>query len=464
VAGWCAAPDGVWWAEWLIQPSKFEPTSPEGRERYEKWSRLLHDVKLRVWGTVLGGEVERREILSARAPWLSGMAEEHRRAKVIALKDALDFFIESRRAEKEPLASTFVHVLEPYNSGQAPVLADVEVLAGETDDAAAGCAVRLNVRREDGEDKTSDLLVATTLNGGSFRARDIALQGRLGVACRHGPGLLLYDGTELQATDVGVTLEPGWRLKLVDPIGDLTGRPEQGALVADCARALPTDGTLTGRTLTVYHQISDIHTTGYTIERIEHLGQQRYRIDLRGKPTFIQNRMFVRKLVKDKPRHVYGTTWLYKGSGLGAYRGRRIRFPRTGFSCAIRQPLYVAKSGLDLLELDAVPGEGDIQVGDPMIVYSIQPGDALVIPSLFAARAVKSGRRNGLELRLFTTGTATLRLPEKFQVESLVSGRKRARFSERASQGQLAITIDHSGLNDGRAVLRLKARKATSQN
>jgi len=143
---------------------------------------------------------------------------------------------------------------------------------------------------------------------------------------------------------------------------------------------------------------------------------------------------------------VYGTTWLYKGGGLGLYRGRRIRFPRSGFSCAIRQPLFVVKSGLDLLELDAVPEENDVQVGDPIIVYSIQPGDTAVIPSLFAARASRKKRRSRVELRIFTTGTAALRLSDNYQVRSLVSGGKRARFSEQTGAGQLTITIDHSAI------------------
>ena len=452
-------PAGAWWAEWLIQPSRFEPTSPEGCERYENWSRLLHDVTLRVWGGALGGDVETDEILSARGPWLSGMAEEHRRGKGIALKDALDFFIESRSAEKEPLESTFVHVLDPYNHDQGPALEKVELLEGESDEGAAGCAVRLRVRRDGSAEQAGDVLVATTVNGGAFRGRDILLQGRLGMAYGDGMSLVLYDGTELRTANVAVSLEPGWRLKLVDVVGDLTGHPEQGALIVDCPRALPTDGTLTGQMLTVYHQISDIHTTGYTIEHIRHLGQGRYCIDLRGNPTFIQNRMFVRKLVQDKPCHVYGTTWLYKGAGLGLYRGRRIRFPRSGFSCAIRQPLFVVKSGLDLLELDAVPEENDVQVGDPMIVYSIQPGDTVVIPSLFAACVSKKKSRNRVELRIFTTGTAALRLSDSYRVRSLVSGGKRARFSERTADGQLTITIDHSAIKDGRAVLRLKARR-----
>ena len=450
-------PDGVWWAEWLIQPSTFEPTSPEGRERYEQWSRLLHDVRLRVWGAAVGGGVESGEIVSARGPWLSGMAEEHPRGKVIALKDALDFFIESRSAGKEPLESTFIHVLEPYNSDQGPALAAVDVLAGKTNKAAAGCAVRLRLKTERSADETRELLVATTVDGGAFRGRDIHLRGRLGMACAEGLGLVLYDGTELRTEHVGVALAPGWRLKLVDVIGDLTGHPGEGALVVDCSRALPVDGTLAGQMLTVYHRISDVHTNGYTIERVGRLRRRRYRIDLRGNPTFIQNRMFVRQLDSDNPRHVYGTTWLYKGNGLGLYRGRRIRFPRTGFTCAIRQPLFVVKSGLDLLELAATPGEDDVRVGDPMIVYSIQPGDTVVIPSLFAVRAAKREARGRVDLRIFTTGTATLRLPDRYEVSSLVSAGEAARFSARTGKGELAITIEHSALRDGRAVLSLNA-------
>jgi len=444
-------PDKMWQTEWAIQPSRFEPASPEGRKKYEEWARILHDVNLRIWGYAGGSKAEKTEIISARGPWPSKMVEKKRKGRLIALKDTLDYFIESRRAEEEPLESTFVHVLEPYNPGQQPVLADVEVLEGEGESAAGGCALRLKVQKDNRQDDTSNVFLATTLNGGAFHTKDIRLRGRLGMVCRDNLNLVLYDGVELQTRDVKVDLEAGWRLQLVEVIGDLSGRPEEGALVVDCAHPLPTDGTLAGQMLTVYHQISDLHTIGYTIKSIKHLREQRYRIDLQWGPPFIQNRMYVRKLDKKKPCHVYGTARLYKGSVMGLYQGRRIRFPRTGFSCAIRN---VSGS----LELDTTPGENDIQVGDPMIIYSIQPGDTVVIPSLFAARAVKRDARDDVELRIFTTGTATLRLPDSYQVTSLVSGGRRARFRKRKREGRLTITIDHNAIKDGRAVLSLSTR------
>jgi len=450
-------PDKAWRAEWLIQPSKFEPVTPEGRKRYEKWSRILHDVKLRMWGFSYGGNVGNSEILGARGPWPSGMAEEDKRGKVVVFKDALDFLIESRWIEQAPLESCFVHVLEPYNPSQGPALADVEALTGETNDATGGCAVRLSVRKNNSEDNTSDLLLATTVDGGTFQGKDIHLQGRLGMACRDELSLVLYDGTELQAQDFGVSLESGWRLELENVVGDLTGDVGESALIVTSANPLPTDATLAGQTLTVYHQISDIHTTGYTIDRVRSLGKHRYRIDLRGQPPFIQYGTRVRKLDKDNPFHVYGSSPNNKGACSGLFQGRRIRFPRTGFSSAIRAILWARKSGTDLVAMKTAPREADVAVGDPFVIHTIQPGDEVVIPSLFAARAGATDN-DQVDLRIFTTGTATVRIPDIYQPMSLVSGGKPIVFEHKETAGRLAITIDHGSIEDGRAVLSLSVK------
>ena len=450
-------PERIWQAEWLIQPSKFEPITRGGRKRYEEWARILHDVKLRIWGSAYGSKVENTEIIGARGPWPSGMAEEHRRGQVFVLRDALDFLIESRRAEQAPLKSTFVHVLEPYNPEQGPALADVEVLRGETSEAADGCAVRLKVRRGSSEDKTSDLIVATTVNGGAFRRSDIRLRGRLGMVCRDDLGIVLYDGTELQTEGLGVVLEPGWRSELVDVVGDLTGHVGESALIVACPHPLPTDETLAGQMLTVNHQISDIHTTGYTIDRIRSIGQRRYRIDLRGQPPFIQFRTLVRKLDKENFTHVYGSSPNSKGACCGLFQGRRIRFPRTGFSCAIKAMLWARQSGTDLIEMETSPKETDVAVGDPLIIHTIQPGDEVVIPSLFAARASEA-KKDHVELQMFASGTATLRIPDDYQPVSLVSGGKPIPFEQKVSEGHVAVTIDHNTIRDGCAVLSLSAR------
>jgi len=450
-------PNRAWQAEWLVQPSRFEPVTPKGRKRYAPWARLLHDVQLRMWGAVRGSRAEDAEILRARGPWPSGMAEEHRRGKVFAFEDALDFLIESRRAQEAPLQSTFVHVLEPYDPEQGPTLSEVEVLEGETTDAADGCAVWLRVREGSGEDRASDVLVATTVDGGAFRRSDIQLRGRLGMACPDELAIVLYDGTELQTEGLGVTLEPGWYAKLEAVVGDLTGHVGESALVVTSAHPLPTDETLVGQMLTVHHQISDIHTTGYTIDRVRSLGQQRYRIDLRDQPPFIQYQSRLRKLDTKEPCYVYGSSPNTKGPCSGLFQGRQIRFQRTGVTRAIKAILWARTSGTDLIEMETPREKGDVAVGDPFVIYTIQPGDEVVIPSLFAARARKPGE-NRVDLRVFTTGTADLRIPDRYRLMSMTSGGKRAAFEQKTIRGQMSVTIDHGSISDGRALLSLSVK------
>jgi len=447
-------PTGVWRAEWLIQPSEFEPVTVEGRKRYKKWKEILHDVKLRIWGFVNGDEIENDEIITARGLWPSGMAEKSKRGSVVALADTLDFLIESRWSGEAPLTSTFVHLLEPYNPDQGPALVDVEELKGESDEATDGCAVRLKIRKGESKDQTSELLVATTVNGGDFQGQDVRLRGRLGMVCRDDLNLVLYDGIELHTEDFGVELEPGWRLKLVEVVGDLTGHPEESALIVDSTRPLPTDKTLVGQMLTVYHQISDIHTTGYTIDNIHSLGGSRYRIDLRGCPPFIQFKTRVRKLDENNSSRVYGSSPNTKGACGGLFQGRRILFQRTGFSSAIKAILWARESGTDLIEMETARGEGDIAVGDPFIIHTIQPGDEVVIPSLFAVRRDKM-EKDHIDLKIFSTGTAKLRVPDHDRKISLVSKGQPVPFSHEKKGNQIEIIIDRNNIKDGCAVLRL---------
>ena len=447
------APEGVWRAEWRIRPSKFEPVTKKGRKRYAKWKRILHDADLRMWGFVDGDRAERDEILAARGPWPSAMVEKGRRGEVYAFVDALQFLAVARRARKAPLTTTFVHVLEPRNPDQPPTLDAVEPLRAAARDEAAGVGVRLRTRK--GSGPALDVLFATTANGGDFRSGDFALKGRLGMACPEALSLLLYDGTGLRVGGLGVSLDPSWRLKLVEVGGDLTGRPKESALIVQSDRPLPTDATLAGQMLTVEHRVSDIHTSGYTIARVRGLGAGRYRIDLRGTPPFIQFRTRVRKIHGRNPRMVFGSTHNTKGACCGIFAGRRIRFPRTGFTSAIKAIRAARESGTDLIEMATTPRKGDIAVGDPFIVYTIQPRDEVVIPTLFAARASKVEGAS-LKLRVFTTGTATLRLPGRYRPVSLTSGGRPVPLALRRGDGQVVVTIGRGALRDGRAELNLK--------
>ncbi|MDD4200934.1 MAG: hypothetical protein PHS19_06080, partial [Eubacteriales bacterium] len=273
-------PKEVWQIDWLIQPSQFEPVNTIDRESYTPWKRILHDVKLRVWGKSFGSLTGNAEILSARGPWPSMTGPKNYRLgrfpKVIALKDAMNFIIESRIAQSRLLESTFVHIYEPYNPEQNSVLSSVKI----EKETSSGCGVFL-------ETKTGqNISVAVTQDGREFKLNDLQLNGRLGIMSKGALSLLLYDGTLFTTKHFGVNLDRGWRLKLIKVIGDISGNPKESALIVRSESSIPIDKTLCGQMLTVYHKSG--RTTGYTIDKVNSIPDNKYRIDLRWNPTFVE--------------------------------------------------------------------------------------------------------------------------------------------------------------------------------
>ncbi len=446
-------PEGTWSAQWHIRPSEFEPYTSRGRERYEGWKRILHDVHLRMWGFADGDRAVRAEILSARGPWPSGMWEEKpRTADDFAFVDALEFLVLLRAAREAPLESTFVHVLEPWNPGQEPVLESVEPMRPGNRGADAGAGVRMGVRNAVAGKDVSEVFVGTTANAGEFYSGDFILSGRMGMTCPDSLDIVLYDGTELWAGDFGVKLEPGWSLELKEVVGDLTGTPGESALIVESSRPLPLDGTLSGMMLTVEHQISDIHASGYTIEGVRSLGGSRYWIDLRGRPPFIQFQSEVQKIERNL---LYGMDGNRKGSGYGTYRiwhGRKVLFPRTGFSACINMIRDVRLFLQNCARL--TPVEGAVETGDEFVIHTIQPGDNVVIPSLFSARG-ESASDASAEIKLHTTGSAALTLPGMYRAALLESGVETFDLKPRNYNGRTVVEIDREDLKDGRAMLKL---------
>ena len=441
-------PDGVYRADYHVQPHQFLPPTKRSLKRYGVWPKLLHDVHLRLWGARFGSPVKREELIGARGPWPGILDEiDPRTGKLtknamVGFKDALHFLILSRVGKKPGLASTFVHVLEPRNPQQQPALTDVQVVDAQPARRGGGVTCRLKLARG------GEAIVATTLNGETYETKHVQLRGRLGAVCPGSGDLALVDGTRFAAGGWGVTLEPTRALKLVGVIGDLTGHPKQSALVVQCARPLPTDRTLVGRMLFVDHRAGNEYRTGYTIARVSPYGTGRWRIDLADTPPFIQHRMRVWKIDDKDPCVLYQDFRLYKGQGKVNYEGRRVRFPRTG------QEGVMASGTWDRLTLKQAPPRGAVKPGDPFIVYTIQPGDRVVIPSHFACRGMKRDR--GLCLRIVATGPVTLRVPGGFAGAFI--GPEGTRPSARVTReegGVVVVQLAASDLTDGRALLHL---------
>ncbi len=300
-------PKGVWKVSWLVEPERYHPATKEAQERYAKWLKVLKNTRITMWGTSFGGKPVKREIITAKGPWVTKMSERVNGKwykGVVALKDALDYLIESRIGKEPGLESTYVHVIEPHGAVEEEGIKDVKVYRGKVKDNP--WAVGIRVRRNDG----SSIYTASTLDGeGSFRNTEIELRGRLGLISETEKGeaeiAALYDGTYMKSPNVSVSIEKSWDAKLAGIIGDLTGIPEEQALIVETDRPIPLGKTLEGQMLTVYHQISDYHTTGYTIASVEPYGKGLFRINLAYHPTFIQNALWIREIDKNNPRLMY---------------------------------------------------------------------------------------------------------------------------------------------------------------
>lgn len=446
-------PAGTWRADFLVQPHKFLPQDEMNLKLYGNWPKLLHDVKLRMWGAAFGSQTGGGEILQARGPWPSGMEvfdpslgrSNEGSMTIVGFKDALTFLIPSRSAQEPGLESTFVQVLEPYNADQAPALESVTIEEGRPLDEGGGVLVRL---RPPGGTEGDEALVATTPDGRDFRTPTFRLQGQMGMVCAAGAALTLYDGSALEGQGWKLALQPTLRLRLLGIIGDLTGTPKESALIVESAQPLPEGTALAGTMLFVYHRADARYSTGYTIASVHPYGEGRWRLDLLDNPTFIEEALQVRGVEPANPTKLVANFRLYKGSGTINFEHRRIRFPRSGFETAL---ISAGGTGVEVAE---APPAGAVQAGDPFIIYVIQPGDEVVIPSSFACNGKQTDE--GLLLEVAATGVATLTVPGAYTRASVVAPEQAAVALPVQRAGEtLILKIEPQHLINGRATLLL---------
>jgi hypothetical protein len=433
-------------AEWQISPARYLPRNGTFDEAASRWKELHQEVRLRLWGHTAGSVADSAELLSSLGPWPSGVMQfEPPARKVVALKNAMNYLVESRQASAGNLDSVFAHLYEPAVAGQAPAVEAVRFY-----DTADGAATLARITWKDAAGASQELDAVATHSAASTTLAGTAVEGRFALADSPGLNLLLYDGSRLEKGGVKLQLEPSWQTQIVGFVGDLSGNPAESALIVESARPLPCDGRLVGHSLTVHHQMDDWHTTGYTIDNVSAAGGNRYRIDLRGKPPFYQHKLYARRFSPDRLR-VNSTTWLYKGMMVDHYQGRRIVFPRTGFTCGIRgaPPNFDPWHGDELVLERPLPPE--VQVGDEYRVHTIQAGDAVVIPSLFATKA--SPAPDGTRLvTVFATAGFTLELPAGTQV---LGRRQPDATTETDRKGASAITLKENECPGGTVVLRV---------
>lgn len=445
-------PNGFWRTTWTVKPKEFGPATLKGKQLFKKWDDLLHDVKLDKWSCTSGGKQNiTEELIAANGPWPSTVIEEERGLQLVSFKDALKYLIEVRQSAETPLYSSFINILSPYKLKEQPVITKTTHLEPTEASSQYSDAVELTINKKNNLGSFK-LHVATTESNGFIKAGKLQLKGRACIIDKENMNIFLYDGSEANIEDFGISLDDSWKLKIIDIIGDISGASSQSALIVESNRKLPCDETLKNTILTVNHQISRYHSTGYTIKSISQLNASKYRIDLSNSPPFIQNTMRVSEVFKKYPCRIRAASTLTKGDFQGLYNGRNIRFIRSGFTTKIKQPLLESGIRTCLLELENSPQEGEIKLNDKFIIYTIQPGDTVVIPSYFAARKI-SESKNELKLALYTTGNANFIFPQKYKLKQIISNGKSIPFEITKRNKSTSTLININFLKHGKAIM-----------
>jgi len=437
-------PQGVYSLEWYIDPDTYGPVTPEGTEKYKRWQKVLQPVRVKLFGAVSGSAAGREEIISARGPWPSRNADRiiAAGAHVIALRGAMNYVQAVRSGEN--LQTAWAHVLDFRTASQAPVIKSVSQLKATTRDGLG-----LDIELSNG----AHLLVASSGTNGVCKTDKVELRGRVGYSLDSGT-FALYDGTLLN-TDYGTAeLEAPPRLRIVEIVGDITGRPSESALIVSSDRQLAIDGRLVGRTLTVQHSISSLHTAGYEIERVSALADGRWRIDLAHKPPFIQNRTSVTSFDTNNERWFFTHAEIIKGNTQGLYRGRIVRFLRSGFSSSLEETPFALVWGSHCrIALAQKPPAGAVQIGDAFIIYSIQPGDEVFISSFLTSSGTRTG--TGIKLSLQASGTCSLKFPTAYsKAWTIVNGSRTALAVDTRGGTTVRLGIDKTP--GGRSVIELE--------
>ncbi|MDD5706487.1 MAG: hypothetical protein PHR35_11220, partial [Kiritimatiellae bacterium] len=452
---WTFPPQG-WNTTFRIEPNVYNPVTEGGRRLYQPWIEALHPVRLRLWGRATGSPADQQELVAGRGPWPSKIREVTPDGKevsmLVALKDALHVVDVSRRVATGELSTAFAHVLEPFNPDQIPVVDNVTMLATREPNGGGPC---MGIGMRIALAGSGVLCAASTLDGGHVEADGVVLDGRLGVAEPGAHRLTLFDGTRFSADGLGVELAEGWDLELAGVVGDLTGHAGESALLVAAPRPLPTDGTLVGRMVTVEHRIGPEHTSGYTIARVSAWSGNLYRLDLRNRPSFLVNRFRVAEVYPDDPARFKADYWLLKGdSEKGQYDGRLVRFLRRGFESAMTLPPGQDAWHHAHIRLDRTPPT-PLAVGEPFVIYQIQPGDRVRIPSRFACQGERTP--DGLKLDMVTTGPAVLTVPGDYRRAYLSLGFTQAPLTGlRATKGSTEFRIRLEDTTDGHASVLLR--------
>jgi len=447
-------PKKIWLSEWLIQPSRILPKPEKYAAAYSGWRKTWNDVKLANWSWT-GGAAADGEIVCGRGPWpglyqVSDPETGKTYSSTLGLKDALDFRITTRTADSKELSSFYLNILEPRINNQASELIKATVTNTVME---KGGAVLCRLKLKSGKDG----LNISTLGSIAALLDGVEVNGR---AASFFPGenmLRLVDGSLFAADGCRLELNASWSSRLADVVGDLTGKPQESALIIESERPLPTNGTLVGQFVYVWHRANSFLQSVYTISRVSEAGTGKWRIDLADRPPFILQRAHLLWIDKENPVKMKQDFQFmpiqaqdqvqYRNNNVS---GLRIRFLTSGH-----------ENSLELVNREAFtvteePPAGKLKKGEPFVVFAIQAGDRVEIPSFFACRASAAKVPAGqLLLDIQASGDFLLTLPGKYTKAMVSSGGKKTMLTVEVAAVGSMVKVPMTSLKDGKGVLTL---------
>ena len=355
-----------WQHTWRLDYAAWAPKTrlgEDGRLDAEQWrSKGLVPVYLRVHG--VAPAVARQDwILRATSNLPASIDEwcgQTRQRGMVEFEDAVQYVGEVRTSPYR-LATTHVHLLEPWADGAEPAVRAVARLKPNEGSFTAG-AVGLRVELTD---DSCDLIAylppgagQTVFEGGLSSDGRCALlrldpDGGVTAARLIGGTRLCYGGV-----DVLTMAAPGLNGQVVGVEGDLSGDRSVSALILTTAGPTPETDALSGQVLSVGLNRGR-RVENYVVQAVTALDDGRLRVELQGAPTFVDYFGKVLQLPGDDtlaryPQRAGSFVGTQNAKGLWTpyLHGSRLAFPTLGleFTLERTEPCVGKGQRFDLAE------------------------------------------------------------------------------------------------------------------
>ncbi len=410
----------AWSLTWQTDYAAYAPRDPQGRPVPRPLPEGIGQVRLRLTGLRDAGRGEPNgttSLLTAKGPWVAiinqPLPDNRSVSGNVGFRDAWDYLVEMRNlapgnADQASLKSTFLHLLEGYREGEAPVVARATPLTPTGDAAPGTVALKLELATGD-----TDTLVCQPAPGPIELPDGMATDAADALVRRDRQGRVteahLVRGSTLRCGDFAARTDAQFTGTVADLIGDVTGTRLESALIVRPDGEWPTGATLAGRQMLV--ETINHHNEAYTIAATTLQPDGRVRVDLANHPPLSAGWYQVSSLDPAQPRVLKSNRQLWHGINTPWWRGGKAWFPTRGKTFTIKQ----TGSDRETLEIaeDASLAQEGIAPGDWFMIYLHAPGVRVTVPGDFSWRR-EGFRQSPMAVHsLRATGPVELTLPQE---------------------------------------------------